>query len=278
MPTTVSHQIVSQTWLGTHSILWVHESRQTLEILLKITRIQESHHATTEPAHRTLCLLQELEIKPFTSIFNHRTTASKVAFFAPLKQHRTGKSPQGSGEDGSNTAFPNRYWNTICSGGLILLTPFPISSSPLKWYLQLGYCLHIIGVLLAHYPFFGKERKKKYVLSQLAGGSRWWYQTPVREQLKWHQVFRVSNLLKHVHYRSRIVPRWILSLWQNASCPGQEGQGWNRTLIFRPTLIMASEGKANLFYYVINKNTGAEKKPSSINELSHTPPHLQKGP
>lgn len=77
---------------------------------------------------------------------------------------------------------------------------------------------------------------------------------------KREQVSRMSNLLKLVQYRNSIVPIWILRLWQNASCPGQERQGWNKTLIFRPTLITASKGKANLFYYVTNRNTVVETK------------------
>lgn len=126
-----------------------------LEVLPKIKPRNPNVQLRNQPTV-LFCLLLELEIKPFTSTFNHKTTAPNVViFFPPLKQQSTGQVPRGSGEDGPDIAFPNRYWNTICwSGGLILLTSPPKSPFPLKQYPQLR-------ILLKHYPCLGKKNRTK---------------------------------------------------------------------------------------------------------------------
>lgn len=157
--------MVRQTWLGIHSILWVHGSRQQYQS--SCPRQMKSRNPNVQLRNQPtvlFCLLLELQIKPFTSIFDHKTTAPNViVFFTPLKQQSTGRVP---GEDGPDRAFPNRYWNTICwSGGLILLTSPPISPFPLKQCPQLG-------ILLTHYPFPEKKKKKKSIFSRRISNSQ----------------------------------------------------------------------------------------------------------
>lgn len=52
------------------------------------------------------CLLLKLEIKPFTSIFDHKTTVpDAVVFFSPLKQQSTQVKSPGKGERWARQSF-----------------------------------------------------------------------------------------------------------------------------------------------------------------------------
>lgn len=104
-------------------------------------KIQESWslcHCLTNPQCSFIC--SRTWNKAFhINIQSQGSNSQCSSFPSPLQQQSTRQIPWGCGEDGPGTAFPNRYWSSICSSGnSILLTSPLITPFLLQQHPQLG--------------------------------------------------------------------------------------------------------------------------------------------